>query len=467
MNLKHALLQMLSWRKQYFLFFFLLIAVCSVYYLLSPIKHPLADVASLILSFLGCCIGLRQDNFSWKYFQALPLSKRELFHLFILNQFIVLFPFLVWNLTFFAFVMDIVGVPYKGMNPGLFLLTLLIYISGSLFLGMVSFFHNFENIRAPYAKTSGLIPALQKIRNLMYYFIAASIGVVALAGLSLLVYGILPGLTDFLRGVFGLWTFIFSSLAFYYWWVFRRWNREELSYTKINFKVIRDVPIMLTIAVGISTLFGLKSDAPAFYGNSGLLETIYQKDFESFARILKESKSAINQKSVTGMTPLMAAAHTGNLNLFHALEKAGAERKGIVTYPKSKIFHGMNILMLAIESKNIEIVKRILETENPNSTNGKFSALNFAAYKCSPEMVDLLLEKGAEINAVNNMGLSSLHIASRNNCLPVIVSLIEAGADPILQDKSGKLAKDYIKSHNDRNRIGYYLEKKMRSPAGK
>lgn len=470
MNLRHALIHSFLWRKDFFFTYLLLIACCSFYYNFSPVKHPVLDAGCLIVTFFFCCSGLKSDNYSWKYFQALPLSRRELFHFFILNQLQVMLPLLIWVLTFFSAVMEFLGVPYKGMNLSLFIGTILVYFAGSLFLGIAAFYGAFEGIRAPYAKTSGLIPFLQTIRNALYYFTGFIVVTFAGAFVLSLLFEKFPFLSTLFLNVYTLWIAVFLALGIYYKFVFRRWRKEELSYTKINFRVIRDVPIMLFLVLTSSFISGsLDSDAPRFYGDSDFLERINQREAQLLRKVSegKISSKQLNQSSNTGMTPLMAAAHSGNIHFFKKLEEAGAKRAGTVRYPKNQIIDGSNILMLAVSGKSVEIVKRLLESEDPNATNGRFSVLHLASFVCSPEIADLLLQKGANVNALNVKGQSPLHIASRDNCLPVVVSLLEGGADPMIKDKTGKLARDYIKRQNDRLRIGYYLEKKMRSPAGK
>lgn len=470
MNLRHILLQSLLWRKEFFISYLLLIATCFLYYNFSPLKHPVLDVGCLIVTFAYCSSGFRSDNYSWKFFQALPLSRRELMHFFILNQLQVMLPLLIWVLAFFSSVMDFMSVPYKGMTLSLFTGTVLVYLAGSIFLGIAAFYGAFEGIRAPYAKTPGLIPFLQKIRDVLYSFTAFMIVVLVGGFVFSILSDAFPLFSQLFLNIYTLWIAVFLALGFYYKFVFRRWRKEELSYTKINFRVLRDVPIMLVLVLATSFISGLlDSGAPRFYGDSDILESINQRDTQLLRKVSdgKISSTQLNQSSQTGMTPLMAAAHSGNIHFFKKLEEAGAKRAGILKYPKDHFYDGSNILMLAVSGKNVEIVERLLGSEDANATNGKFSALHLASYVCSPEIADLLVQKGANVNSLNVKGQSPLHIASRDNCLPVVVSLLEAGADPMIKDKTGKLARDYIQSKADRHRIAYYLEKKMRSPAGK
>jgi hypothetical protein len=46
-----------------------------------------------------------------------------------------------------------------------------------------------------------------------------------------------------------------------------------------------------------------------------------------------------------------------------------------------------------------------------------------------------------------------------------VALLIDNGADPLIKDNSGKVAREYVKGNNPQ--LGWYLDKKGRIPAGK
>ena len=69
-------------------------------------------------------------------------------------------------------------------------------------------------------------------------------------------------------------------------------------------------------------------------------------------------------------------------------------------------------------------------------------ALNWAAIAGHPEMVELLLEKGAEINARSAAdGETALHAAALFANDEAVAVLLAAGADPLARDKQGRTAR--------------------------
>lgn len=73
---------------------------------------------------------------------------------------------------------------------------------------------------------------------------------------------------------------------------------------------------------------------------------------------------------------------------------------------------------------------------------------------------EYLLQKGANINAQTNLGLSSLHYASQNGNYDMCVFLVENGANVLLEDnkKRTPLASCNTRSRiNDYDRVSVYL----------
>ena len=56
--------------------------------------------------------------------------------------------------------------------------------------------------------------------------------------------------------------------------------------------------------------------------------------------------------------------------------------------------------------------------------------LHRASYQNDPEAVELLLTKGADVNAATDLGVTALWAASQNGSVPIVRALLNAGADP-------------------------------------
>ncbi len=104
-----------------------------------------------------------------------------------------------------------------------------------------------------------------------------------------------------------------------------------------------------------------------------------------------------------------------------------------------------NPLIDAIESRNFEQARDIVEQGVPVDTRGKFgaTALMRAALHGNVEMLKFLLEHGANPDTQDIGGATSLHIALREGHTEIVGALLNAHANPNLRDLGGLSALDY------------------------
>lgn len=69
---------------------------------------------------------------------------------------------------------------------------------------------------------------------------------------------------------------------------------------------------------------------------------------------------------------------------------------------------------------------------------GSFTALHRAVYHGDPELVDLLLARGADPSAATKIGQTPLHLAVLVDHPPLVVRLLASGADPNAQTERGQ-----------------------------
>lgn len=88
-----------------------------------------------------------------------------------------------------------------------------------------------------------------------------------------------------------------------------------------------------------------------------------------------------------------------------------------------------------------ELLRKQPEMANGRTMNGN-SFLMVATDENNPELVKLLLEKGAQVDVMDRSGGTPLHVAGIRGFVEVAGLLLKAGADPDLPDKRGKSFRD-------------------------
>lgn len=459
MSFRHALHHLWFWHRGTLITTFFAGTVNFLYFNFSPFRHGFLDAAVLILSLAQVFLGYAREEFSWKYLQSLPLTKRELYHFILVVPVVGFFPFFMWYLS-----------TYK-LSSGELLLSegstgireaVVVYLSLSYLTSFGAFWALYEKTRAPYArKLRGGGHFLLKMRNVFVgsaLVVTAFFGFLTLANTFPLVFN---RIWDGASALANVWVGVLVVLALTYHYVFRRWLREELSYPRGRFRILRDVPV--TFVAFFALTFSFEELGQKFfnsYADAPFHSAIFQGDEAAF-RVHLGNAAELNRVHETGYSPIMLAAYRGREKMFKALLARGARLEGKLKLKPTDRRDGVDLLMLAVEGGNTEIVKLLITRENANASNGKLALLHLAAK--NPAMVDLLLSYGADPNLPNHKNSTPLHVAADMRCFNCVVSLIEYGADPHRKNKHGLLPKDYASKKD--LQLSYYLEKKSRAPA--
>ncbi len=154
---------------------------------------------------------------------------------------------------------------------------------------------------------------------------------------------------------------------------------------------------------------------------------------------------------------------TNGLEVFQFLESVGLN-------PRVTTKHGTTPLhTLAGRSKDLEIIKYFIEKGNDVNAldeNGN-NAFMYAASRNSIEVLELLKQELKNINIINNKGQSALTMAVEHNSPEVINYLIENNADVHTVDSNGNnLAYYLIESYNTRNKEQFEKKLKLLQTAG-
>jgi ankyrin repeat protein len=163
---------------------------------------------------------------------------------------------------------------------------------------------------------------------------------------------------------------------------------------------------------------------------SALLDAIHTQD-PSSVQLLLEEGSNVNGVFEAGIIifPVQLAAQKGNIDILRLLLKYGANVNAVLPYGKSG-----TAIQLATENRNLEMVRDLLRHKaNPNAVTISLphTALQIAAREGCKEIVELLLEYGANINSppAENFGATALQFAAIGGYLGIAHLLLEKGAD--------------------------------------
>ncbi|KAI5637881.1 ankyrin repeats (many copies) domain-containing protein [Phthorimaea operculella] len=97
-------------------------------------------------------------------------------------------------------------------------------------------------------------------------------------------------------------------------------------------------------------------------------------------------------------------------------------------------------LRFAASTNNTELVEKLLQSgADPNSSDEfKRSPLHLAACRGYVDVVRALLRHGANPNIKDTLGNTPLHLAACTNHIPVVIELLDAGTDVSSNDKYGR-----------------------------
>jgi ankyrin repeat protein len=193
---------------------------------------------------------------------------------------------------------------------------------------------------------------------------------------------------------------------------------------------------------------GANPNTPGADGATAVMYAAANDDLE-LVRALIKAGADVKAKNQLGTSALTEAAIIGSAPIINALLKAGAD-------PNTRNPEGETPLMAVARSGKLEAAKLLLEAGadvNARESFGGQTALMWAAAQSQAELVRFLASKGAELDArgvvrqwerkviteprpkdMNKGGFTPLLYAAREGCVACARYLVEAGADPNLED---------------------------------
>ncbi|MCH8947300.1 MAG: ankyrin repeat domain-containing protein [Acidobacteria bacterium] len=169
-----------------------------------------------------------------------------------------------------------------------------------------------------------------------------------------------------------------------------------------------------------------------------VFEAIQENDVARLKELLAKEPSLAGAKDENGVSALMKARYHFQMEMVEAL---------VAAKPELDIFEAA---AMGKRERVKELVRAQPELMRAWSPDG-FTALHLAAFLGQPEMVALLLEHGAAVNATarNPMKVMPLHSAVASRKLKSVELLLEHGAEVNAQQQGGWTALHAAAHHGD------------------
>lgn len=149
---------------------------------------------------------------------------------------------------------------------------------------------------------------------------------------------------------------------------------------------------------------------------------------------LIEAGAQVSALDSNGLSALAHAVQESDEKNAKVLLAAGAN-------PKETIKDNIPMLTYAVTKNNPEMVRLLIDAgagiNEPYYGDSGKTALMVAAEKGYTKIASLLIENTKLVDAQDELGRTALHYALENKQPSIVANLIQAGADPSLQDKKG------------------------------
>ena len=199
---------------------------------------------------------------------------------------------------------------------------------------------------------------------------------------------------------------------------------------------------------------GVPIDARNVDGGTALFAAAEGERHSTVALLLDKGADP-NLTGRSGLTPLMAAAFKGNDRILETLLAHGAD-------PDVRDATGKSAMVYAAARGFDDVVQRLLDAGvDANARAGNdLTPLMWAAGHdegvgpaAVERVVDVLLARGAVLDAADNRGRTALMIAAALGDAATVALLLQRGADRALKDEDGKTALDLAANDEARAKL--------------
>ena len=176
--------------------------------------------------------------------------------------------------------------------------------------------------------------------------------------------------------------------------------------------------------------------------------------------LLETGKANIEETGPYGHTALRIAANKGHSSTVAMLLSQGAR-------VDSRDEEGNTPLLAAAQEGHTEVCELLLangsdlEVKSPKT---RFTALIYAALNGDQSLLQLLISHKADVNSGDGREGTPLHCASQEGHLASVVTLLQAGADPLLPHSNGGLPIHFAATKNHHEVVRILIEQGGCSP---
>ena len=171
----------------------------------------------------------------------------------------------------------------------------------------------------------------------------------------------------------------------------------------------------------------------------------------AIAELLIEKGADIEARNVDGINALVYAVSLNDEEMVKFLLEKGADANTVCEIENEHIYMPPTPLMNAVYNGNTNIINMLLENgADINYTTDEMTPLIYAAYKGNTNIINTLLENGVDINYTNYYGMTALMYAASYNQFEAVKILLENNADTSITDEDGRTALDMAKSKDNR-----------------
>lgn len=200
--------------------------------------------------------------------------------------------------------------------------------------------------------------------------------------------------------------------------------------------------MLLSPLVAVATLMAAPPAAHATPADT-MIKAVKFDDVDTVRKLLAQGADP-NMVDANGMPMLVLAAR----------EKSEKVATLLADDPKTDLDKldraGENAMMLAALNGETALVKHLIDKDAEVNKTG-WTPLHYAATTGQDEIVKLLLDHSAYIDAASPNGTTPLMMAARGGNITTVKLLLDEGADLTLKNQLGLTAIDFAKQYNQKD----------------